>query len=112
MRPWGSTPGCESSSRIHREDIEKPARPDGAAARGAVRFLVFWRRTFSFDAQIPPIIVEAVLEGASKAPRQCHSLRHLQPAHLLSRDMDRDERSARSSGEAVEEKGSLSDRFG
>src|SRR3979490_1550687 len=99
---------------IHREDIE--SLPDlMALLRGApFRFLVFCD-DLSFDAQDTSYkSLKAVLEGGIEGrPAKVILYATSNRRHLLSRDMIENERSsAINPGEAVEEKVSLSDRFG
>jgi len=99
---------------IHREDIE--SLPDlMALLRGATfRFLVFCD-DLSFDAQDTSYkSLKAVLEGGIEGrPDNVILYATSNRRHLLSRDMIENERSsAINPGEAVEEKVSLSDRFG
>ena len=99
---------------IHREDIE--SLPDlMALLRGApYRFLVFCD-DLSFDAQDTSYkSLKAVLEGGIEGrPDNVILYATSNRRHLLSRDMIENERSsAINPGEAVEEKVSLSDRFG
>ncbi len=99
---------------IHREDIE--SLPDlMALLRSApFRFLVFCD-DLSFDAQDTSYkSLKAVLEGGIEGrPDNVILYATSNRRHLLSRDMIENERSsAINPGEAVEEKVSLSDRFG
>jgi uncharacterized protein len=99
---------------IHREDIE--SLPDlMALLRGApFRFLVFCD-DLSFDAEDTSYkSLKAVLEGGIEGrPDNVILYATSNRRHLLSRDMIENERSsAINPGEAVEEKVSLSDRFG
>jgi uncharacterized protein len=99
---------------IHREDIE--SLPDlMTLLRGApYRFLVFCD-DLSFDAQDTSYkSLKAVLEGGIEGrPDNVILYATSNRRHLLSRDMIENERSsAINPGEAVEEKVSLSDRFG
>jgi predicted AAA+ superfamily ATPase len=99
---------------IHREDIE--SLPDlMALLRGApFRFLVFCD-DLSFDAEDTSYkSLKAVLEGGIEGRHDNVILYATSNRrHLLSRDMIENERSsAINPGEAVEEKVSLSDRFG
>jgi uncharacterized protein len=99
---------------IHREDIE--SLPDlMTLLRGApYRFLVFCD-DLSFDAQDTSYkSLKAVLEGGIEGrPENVLLYATSNRRHLLSRDMIENERSsAINPGEAVEEKVSLSDRFG
>jgi hypothetical protein len=99
---------------IHREDIE--SLPDlMTLLRGApYRFLVFCD-DLSFDAQDTSYkSLKAVLEGGIEGrPDNVILYATSNRRHLLSRDMIENERgSAINPGETVEEKVSLSDRFG
>ncbi len=99
---------------IHREDIE--SLPDlMTLLRGApYRFLVFCD-DLSFDVQDTSYkSLKAVLEGGIEGrPDNVILYATSNRRHLLSRDMIENERgSAINPGEAVEEKVSLSDRFG
>ncbi len=99
---------------IHREDIE--SLPDlMALLRGApYRFIVFCD-DLSFDADDTSYkSLKAVLEGGIEGrPDNVILYATSNRRHLMSRDMMENERStAINPGEAVEEKVSLSDRFG
>jgi predicted AAA+ superfamily ATPase len=99
---------------IHREDIE--SLPDlMALLRGALgRFIVFCD-DLSFDAEDTTYkSLKAVLEGGIEGrPENVIFYATSNRRHLMSRDMMENERStAINPGEAVEEKVSLSDRFG
>jgi hypothetical protein len=99
---------------IHREDIE--SLPDlMSLLRGAPpRFLVFCD-DLSFDAEDTSYkSLKAVLEGGIEGrPANVILYATSNRRHLMSRDMIENERaSAINPGEAVEEKVSLSDRFG
>jgi uncharacterized protein len=99
---------------IHREDIE--SLPDlMALLRGApYRFIVFCD-DLSFDAEDTSYkSLKAVLEGGIEGrPENVILYATSNRRHLMSRDMMENERStAINPGEAVEEKVSLSDRFG
>src|SRR5215210_553518 len=99
---------------IHREDIE--SLPDlMALLRGSdYRFIVFCD-DLSFDADDTTYkSLKAVLEGGIEGrPDNVILYATSNRRHLLSRDMMENERStAINPGEAVEEKVSLSDRFG
>jgi len=99
---------------IHREDIE--SLPDLMALLRGVpfRFLVFCD-DLSFDAQDTSYkSLKAVLEGGIEGrPDNVVLYATSNRRHLMSRDMIENERSsAINPGEAVEEKVSLSDRFG
>jgi uncharacterized protein len=110
----GKDAGLLKLVEIHREDIE--SLPDlMALLRGApFRFLVFCD-DLSFDAQDTSYkSLKAVLEGGIEGrPDNVILYATSNRRHLLSRDMIENERSsAINPGEAVEEKVSLSDRFG
>jgi predicted AAA+ superfamily ATPase len=110
----GADAGVLKLVEIHREDIE--SLPDlMALLRGApYRFLVFCD-DLSFDAQDTSYkSLKAVLEGGIEGrPDNVILYATSNRRHLLSRDMIENERgSAINPGEAVEEKVSLSDRFG
>jgi hypothetical protein len=99
---------------IHREDIE--SLPDlMTLLRGApYRFVVFCD-DLSFDAEDTSYkSLKAVLEGGIEGrPENVILYATSNRRHLMSRDMMENERStAINPGEAVEEKVSLSDRFG
>jgi predicted AAA+ superfamily ATPase len=99
---------------IHREDIE--SLPDlMALLRGALgRFIVFCD-DLSFDAEDTTYkSLKAVLEGGIEGrPENVIFYATSNRRHLMARDMMENERStAINPGEAVEEKVSLSDRFG
>ena len=110
----GADAGLLKLIEIHREDIE--SLPDlMALLRGApYRFLVFCD-DLSFDAQDTSYkSLKAVLEGGIEGrPDNVILYATSNRRHLLSREMIENERSsAINPGEAVEEKVSLSDRFG
>ena len=110
----GADAGLLKLVEIHREDIE--SLPDlMTLLRGApYRFLVFCD-DLSFDAQDTSYkSLKAVLEGGIEGrPDNVILYATSNRRHLLSRDMIENERgSAINPGEAVEEKVSLSDRFG
>jgi predicted AAA+ superfamily ATPase len=110
----GAEAGSLKLVEIHREDIE--SLPDlMTPLRGApYRFLVFCD-DLSFDAQDTSYkSLKAVLEGGIEGrPDNVILYATSNRRHLLSRDMIENERSsAINPGEAVEEKVSLSDRFG
>jgi uncharacterized protein len=110
----GAEAGLLKLVEIHREDIE--SLPDlMTLLRGApYRFLVFCD-DLSFDAQDTSYkSLKAVLEGGIEGrPDNVILYATSNRRHLLSRDMIENERfSAINPGEAVEEKVSLSDRFG
>jgi hypothetical protein len=99
---------------IHREDI--PSLPDLLALlRSSERRCVLFCDDLSFDAQDTSYkSLKAVLEGGIEGrPDNVVLYATSNRRHLLSRDMIENERStAINPGEAVEEKVSLSDRFG
>ena len=106
--------GSSSSIEIHREDIE--SLPDLMALLRAApfRFIVFCD-DLSFDADDTSYkSLKAVLEGGIEGrPDNVILYATSNRRHLLPRDMIENERStAINPGEAVEEKVSLSDRFG
>ena len=99
---------------IHREDIPSPAAPADAAARQPRRCLLFCD-DLSFDEQDTSYkSLKAVLEGGIEGrPDNVVLYATSNRRHLMPRDMIENERStAINPGEAVEEKVSLSDRFG
>ena len=106
--------GVLKLTEIHREDIE--SLPDLMALLRGVpyRFLVFCD-DLSFDAEDTSYkSLKAVLEGGIEGrPDNVILYATSNRRHLLARDMIENERgSAINPGEAVEEKVSLSDRFG
>jgi len=110
----GAAEGVLKLVEIHREDIE--SLPElMALLRGApYRFIVFCD-DLSFDAQDTSYkSLKAVLEGGIEGrPDNVVLYATSNRRHLMSRDMMENERaSAINPGEAVEEKVSLSDRFG
>jgi uncharacterized protein len=110
----GADAGLLKLVEIHREDIE--SLPDlMTLLRGApYRFLVFCD-DLSFDAQDTSYkSLKAVLEGGIEGrPDNVILYATSNRRHLLSRDMIENERSsAINPSETVEEKVSLSDRFG
>jgi predicted AAA+ superfamily ATPase len=110
----GEDAGLLKLVEIHREDIE--SLPElMALLRGApVRFIVFCD-DLSFDGNDASYkSLKAVLEGGIEGrPDNVILYATSNRRHLLSRDMIENERgSAINPGEAVEEKVSLSDRFG
>jgi predicted AAA+ superfamily ATPase len=110
----GPKAGTLKLIEIHREDIE--SLPDlMARLRGApFRFIVFCD-DLSFDADDTTYkSLKAVLEGGIEGrPDNVLLYATSNRRHLMSRDMMENERStAINPGEAVEEKVSLSDRFG
>jgi len=109
-KPGGSPQLIE----IHREDIESPARIDGAVAGVVLHFLVFCD-DLSFDGNGASYkSLKAVLEGGIEGrPDNVILYATSNRRHLLAREMI--EKSARPRSiraKAVGEKVSLSDRFG
>jgi predicted AAA+ superfamily ATPase len=99
---------------IHREDIETLPDLMGIARPDPHRFIVFCD-DLSFDANDTSYkSLKAVLEGGIEGrPENVVFYATSNRRHLLPRDMMENERStAINPGEAVEEKVSLSDRFG
>ncbi len=99
---------------IHREDIESLPHLMGLLREAPYHFLVFCD-DLSFDADDTSYkSLKAVLEGGIEGrPRNVLFYATSNRRHLLPRDMMDNERStAINPGEAVEEKVSLSDRFG
>jgi predicted AAA+ superfamily ATPase len=99
---------------IHREDIETLPELMGLVRPDPHRFLVFCD-DLSFDANDTSYkSLKAVLEGGIEGrPENVIFYATSNRRHLLPRDMMENERStAINPGEAVEEKVSLSDRFG
>jgi predicted AAA+ superfamily ATPase len=110
----GKAAGTLKLVEIHREDID--SLPDlMALLRGAAeRFIVFCD-DLSFDAEDTSYkSLKALLEGGIEGrPNNVIFYATSNRRHLMSRDMMENERStAINPGEAVEEKVSLSDRFG
>src|SRR6202040_942094 len=110
----GKDAGLLKLVEIHREDIE--SLPDLMALLRAApqRFLVFCD-DLSFDAEDTSYkSLKAVLEGGIEGrPDNVIFYATSNRRHLMARDMMENERStAINPGEAVEEKISLSDRFG
>lgn len=99
---------------IHREDIETLPALMGLMRPSPFRFIVFCD-DLSFDADDTSYkSLKAVLEGGIEGrPENVIFYATSNRRHLLPRDMMENERStAINPGEAVEEKVSLSDRFG
>ncbi len=99
---------------IHREDIESLPKLMALLRDSALRFLVFCD-DLSFDADDTSYkSLKAVLEGGVEGrPANVLFYATSNRRHLLPRDMMENERAtAINPGEAVEEKVSLSDRFG
>jgi predicted AAA+ superfamily ATPase len=110
----GAKAGSLKLIEIHREDIE--SLPDLMALLRGVpyRFIVFCD-DLSFDAEDTSYkSLKAVLEGGIEGrPENVVLYATSNRRHLMSRDMMENERStAINPGETVEEKVSLSDRFG
>jgi uncharacterized protein len=110
----GAKAGSLKLIEIHREDIE--SLPDLMALLRGVpyRFIVFCD-DLSFDAEDTSYkSLKAVLEGGIEGrPENVILYATSNRRHLMSRDMMENERStAINPGETVEEKVSLSDRFG
>ena len=110
----GAKAGLLKLIEIHREDIE--SLPDLMALLRGVpyRFIVFCD-DLSFDAEDTSYkSLKAVLEGGIEGrPENVILYATSNRRHLMSRDMMENERStAINPGETVEEKVSLSDRFG
>lgn len=107
-------PGCLALVEIHREDIESLPRLLHLLADGPRRCLLFCD-DLSFDAgETSYKSLKAVLEGGIEG-RPANALfyatsnrRHLMPRQMI----DNERGTAVIPGEAVEEKVSLSDRFG
>ncbi|WP_370201827.1 ATP-binding protein [Bradyrhizobium elkanii] len=100
---------------IHREDIESlPGLMEGLLRSSSFRFIVFCD-DLSFDGNDASYkSLKAVLEGGIEGrPDNVILYATSNRRHLLAREMIENERStAINPGEAVEEKVSLSDRFG
>jgi predicted AAA+ superfamily ATPase len=99
---------------IHREDIDSLPRLMALLRSSAHRFLIFCD-DLAFDAEDTSYkSLKAVLEGGIEGrPANVILYATSNRRHLLPRDMIENERStAINPGEAVEEKVSLSDRFG
>jgi predicted AAA+ superfamily ATPase len=110
----GPKAGTLKLVEIHREDIEGLPELMGLLRRAADRFIVFCD-DLSFDAADTSYkSLKAVLEGGIEGrPENVILYATSNRRHLMSRDMMENERStAINPGEAVEEKISLSDRFG
>jgi uncharacterized protein len=110
----GKDAGLLKLVEIHREDIESLPDLMALLRPAPFRFLVFCD-DLSFDAQDTSYkSLKAVLEGGIEGrPDNVILYATSNRRHLLSRDMIENERSsAINPGEAVEEKVSLSDRFG
>lgn len=110
----GAEPGLTKLVEIHREDIE--SLPDLMALLRGIRFrFIVFCDDLSFDGNDASYkSLKAVLDGGVEGrPDNVILYATSNRRHLLSRDMIENERStAINPGEAVEEKVSLSDRFG
>ncbi len=110
----GAKAGTLKLVEIHREDIEGLPELMSLLRRAAERFIVFCD-DLSFDAADTSYkSLKAVLEGGIEGrPENVILYATSNRRHLMSRDMMENERStAINPGETVEEKVSLSDRFG
>ncbi|MGZ8331476.1 MAG: ATP-binding protein [Rhodoplanes sp.] len=110
----GAQAGALKLVEIHREDIEGLPELMSLLRRAAQRFIVFCD-DLSFDAaETSYKSLKAVLEGGIEGrPEDVILYATSNRRHLMSRDMLENERStAINPGETVEEKVSLSDRFG
>jgi predicted AAA+ superfamily ATPase len=110
----GAKSGTLKLIEIHREDIESLPDLMGRLRGAAFRFIVFCD-DLSFDAEDTTYkSLKAVLEGGIEGrPDNVILYATSNRRHLMARDMVENERStAINPGEAVEEKVSLSDRFG
>src|SRR5215468_11063710 len=113
-REMGGPPGPLALVEIHREDI--PSLPALLSrVRGSKRRFVVFCDDLSFDGQDAAYkSLKAVLEGGIEGrPDNVVFYATSNRRHLMPRDMIENERStAINPSEAVEEKVSLSDRFG
>jgi predicted AAA+ superfamily ATPase len=110
----GKHAGLLKLIEIHREDIESLPDLMGLLRGSAYRFIVFCD-DLSFDGEDTSYkSLKAVLEGGIEGrPENVILYATSNRRHLMARDMMENERStAINPGEAVEEKVSLSDRFG
>ena len=110
----GTMAGTLKLIEIHREDIESLPELMTRLRGAPFRFIVFCD-DLSFDAEDTTYkSLKAVLEGGIEGrPDNVILYATSNRRHLMSRDMMENERStAINPGEAVEEKVSLSDRFG
>jgi predicted AAA+ superfamily ATPase len=110
----GDEAGLLKLIEIHREDIESLPDLMGLLRAAPFRFIVFCD-DLSFDGEDTSYkSLKAVLEGGIEGrPENVILYATSNRRHLMSRDMMENERStAINPGEAVEEKVSLSDRFG
>jgi predicted AAA+ superfamily ATPase len=113
-REMGGPPGPLALIEIHREDIPSLPALLGMVGNSKRRFVVFCD-DLSFDGQDAGYkSLKAVLEGGIEGrPDNVVFYATSNRRHLMPRDMIENERStAISPSEAVEEKVSLSDRFG
>jgi len=113
-RELGGPPGPLALVEIHREDIPSLPALLSKIRGSARRFLVFCD-DLSFDGQDAAYkSLKAVLEGGVEGrPENVVFYATSNRRHLMPRDMIENERStAINPSEAVEEKVSLSDRFG
>jgi uncharacterized protein len=110
----GTKAGLLKLIEIHREDIESLPDLMSLLRGSAYRFIVFCD-DLSFDGEDTSYkSLKAVLEGGIEGrPENVILYATSNRRHLMSRDMMENERAtAINPGEAVEEKVSLSDRFG
>jgi uncharacterized protein len=110
----GDKTGLLKLIEIHREDIESLPDLMGLLRAAPFRFIVFCD-DLSFDGEDTSYkSLKAVLEGGIEGrPENVILYATSNRRHLMARDMMENERStAINPGEAVEEKVSLSDRFG
>jgi uncharacterized protein len=110
----GAKAGLLKLIEIHREDIESLPELMGLLRGVPYRFIVFCD-DLSFDAEDTSYkSLKAVLEGGIEGrPENVILYATSNRRHMMSRDMMENERStAINPGETVEEKVSLSDRFG
>jgi uncharacterized protein len=111
---FGKHAGLLKLIEIHREDIESLPDLMGLLRGSTFRFIVFCD-DLSFDGEDTSYkSLKAVLEGGIEGrPENVILYATSNRRHLMARDMMENERStAINPGEAVEEKVSLSDRFG
>jgi len=110
----GKKAGLLKLVEIHREDIESLPELMGVLRGAPYRFIVFCD-DLSFDAEDTSYkSLKGVLEGGIEGrPENVILYATSNRRHMMSRDMMENERStAINPGETVEEKVSLSDRFG
>ena len=110
----GKKAGLLKLVEIHREDIESLPELMGVLRAAPYRFIVFCD-DLSFDAEDTSYkSLKGVLEGGIEGrPENVIFYATSNRRHLMARDMMENERAtAINPGEAVEEKVSLSDRFG